>query len=223
MQFTDEHALTVVAARYGARMARQMPVFGPIMLDIFKSFDGAFRLRYAVTQMQPNGFAAHTEGQCKNIALAVIRYINESDVSIYFQRKHIAGTQAWVQLNVASDNKQSLRDLDHAHAEKSRRVISFIRPDEPREVNTQKPVQSQIVVGSNISSDHMNVIKTGVLAFMQKIGATAAHVGSANKALQMYDAAVMDGAIVESDDITSYDVETLKFALCQIFNISNKS
>lgn len=221
MQFTDKHALAVVADRYGARMARQMPVFGPIVLDIFKSFDGAFRLRYAVVQMQPNGFAAHTEAQCKNIALAVIRYVNESDEPIYFQRKHIAGTQAWIQLNVVPGNKQSLRDLDHAHAEKSRRVISFVRPDEPRRLNVQKPVQSQNVAISNISSVHMDMIKTGVFAFMQRIGATATHVGNVTKALQMYDAAVMDGAITESDDITAYDVETLKSALCQIFNITD--
>lgn len=221
MQFTDEHALAVVAARYGARMARQMPVFGPIVLDIFKSFDGAFRLRYAVVQMQPNGFAAHTEAQCKNVALAVIRYINESDEPLYFQRKHLAGTQAWIQLNVVPDNKQSLRDLDHAHAEKSRRVISFTRFDEPSGLNVQKPVQSQIVAISNISSDHMNTIKTGVLSFMQKIGATTAHIRTADKALQMYDAAVVDGAITESDDITAYDMETLKSALCHIFNITD--
>lgn len=222
MQFTDEVVLYSIEQRYGARMAERMPQVGPMVLDILKSFDGAFRMRHAAEQMRVNGFAAASLAQRRNIALAVVRYINLSDEPLYYQRKHISGTQAWVQLQIPAERKSQLRDLELEYAERSRRVIVY-ESERSRESDLGQQPIARAPTQAGIPQSHMDSMRTGLQAFMQKIGAPWASIKSADAALRMYDAAVMDGHITESDEMTEHDAERLKAMLRVVFGLGNNS
>lgn len=217
MQFNDEAVLDAIAERYGTRMAQNMPTIGPMVLDIMKSFDGAFRMRHVAEQMGPNGFAANSLAQRKNIALAVVRYINLSDEPLYFQRKHMSGTQAWVQLNVDSVSKSQLRDLELEHAQRSRRVIVF-ESERARGLMSHQSI-ARVPTQPDALPSHMDSMRDGMTRFMQSIGAQSSMIKDVAYALRMYDAAAQAGYITESDDMTIYDEQKLKDMLRKTFGL----